>query len=465
MTIWTPTLSGQGPRYRQLADAIIDATTRGELTPGTKLPPQRRLADALGVTVGTVTRAYALAEQQGAVSARVGSGTYVRDTSVRSSTFDTIFEQPRQPDLIDLSHATPPPSPRRSQNLARALEAIAGQPAALRAGVDYQPETGQTWQVQALAGWLTRLGRPVEAANLLMDQGGMHGIHLALSALLAPGERVAAEQLTYPGLVSALSQLSLKGVAVPFDDHGIDVEALARAFEQQPFRALYVMPDCHNPTTSRLSEARREALVALARERQFWLIEDDIYPDLPGEANTPLYRLAPECTITLFSVSKLLGGGLRVGALHAPEAARPRLTAALRAQCWMPPPLMPMVVAHWIDSGDADALIAWQREELAWRFDRAMERLAAFRPRGQRGGFYLWLPLPADLRSSHVVEQLRQRRVVVSSAENFCLGSVSAPQAIRVCISAAESREALESALDTLVDTLGDPDPLLWETL
>ncbi|WP_343230564.1 aminotransferase class I/II-fold pyridoxal phosphate-dependent enzyme [Salinicola acroporae] len=90
-----------------------------------------------------------------------------------------------------------------------------------------------------------------------------------------------------------MQQLSLKSVAIAHDEAGIDIDALARAFEQQPFRALYVMPDCHNPTTARLSEAQRHALVALARERQFWLIEDDIHPQLDDEPVTPLYRLAP----------------------------------------------------------------------------------------------------------------------------------------------------------------------------
>ncbi len=80
MTIWVPSIEHMtGPRYRAIAQAIGDAIARGGLAPGEKLPPQRRLADALGVTVGTVTRGYAEAEHRGWVSARVGSGTYVKE--------------------------------------------------------------------------------------------------------------------------------------------------------------------------------------------------------------------------------------------------------------------------------------------------------------------------------------------------------------------------------------------------
>jgi DNA-binding transcriptional MocR family regulator len=66
MTIEPQHLAGRtGPRYRALADALAEATRDGRLRPGTKLPTQRELALRLGITVGTVGRAYALAEQRG----------------------------------------------------------------------------------------------------------------------------------------------------------------------------------------------------------------------------------------------------------------------------------------------------------------------------------------------------------------------------------------------------------------
>ncbi|WP_343230566.1 GntR family transcriptional regulator [Salinicola acroporae] len=110
MTIWIPALPGQGPRYRELADAIANATASGELVAGAKLPPQRRLADALGVTVGTVTRAYALAEQRGVVTARVGSGTYVRGAGAPHPAFDHVRRAAPDSGIVDLSLSLPPPT-------------------------------------------------------------------------------------------------------------------------------------------------------------------------------------------------------------------------------------------------------------------------------------------------------------------------------------------------------------------
>ncbi|MEK9662084.1 MAG: winged helix-turn-helix domain-containing protein, partial [Alphaproteobacteria bacterium] len=78
MTIWQPDLTRYaGPKYRAIADAIGDAIADGNLVPGDRLPPHRRLAWDLGITVGTVSRAYALAEQRQLVEGTVGRGTFV----------------------------------------------------------------------------------------------------------------------------------------------------------------------------------------------------------------------------------------------------------------------------------------------------------------------------------------------------------------------------------------------------
>ncbi|MES1924933.1 PLP-dependent aminotransferase family protein [Salinisphaera sp. T31B1] len=465
MTIWVPTLSGAGPRYRQLADAIAAAIARGELVAGAKLTPQRRLAHALGVTTGTVTRAYSEAERRGHVEARVGSGTFVRARPSSTPAFGHVQQPAATPGLVDLSLSLPPPHPARAAGLKRAVATVHDQDSTLAHAVSYQPEDGLARHRECIAHWLDTLGLPMDPTELIVNQGGMHGIFLALSALCGPNARLAAETLSYPGLISAAQQLGLRTVALPFDEDGIDIDALARRYDRQPFRALYLMPDHHNPTTTRLSETRREALVALARARDFWLIEDGVMHLPAAHRGTPLYRLAPERTIYLFSVSKILGGGLRTGVMRVPQMLAARVRAAIRAQSWMPPPLMASLVCEWIASGDADRLLAWQEAELAARQTLVAERLHDIEFAARPGGFYLWLPLPGGLRAAGMVDQLERRGVRVTPAEAFCVGSEPAPQAVRICLSAALDQAALARALDTVRAVLLQPEPVPWRTL
>lgn len=463
MTIWLPQLPANGVRYRALADAIGDAIASGELDEGMRLPPQRRLADALRVTVGTVTRAYAEAERRGLVEARVGSGTYVRGRQT-TGTFRQVVAQ-GDAGCIDLSLSLPPPHPDRPRGLGDALEAIRHDPQALMQAVDYQPEQGMFRHRDTLARWMTRLGLPVDAEELMITLGGQHGITLALQALAKPGERVAASALTYPGMVAAAQQLHLKALRVPLDEGGMNVDALGRLCAQQAPRLVYVTPDINNPTGACLSEARRQALVTLARQYDFWIVEDGVQYLPVEERGTPLYRLAPERTLYIFSTSKIMAGGLRIGTLRVPPALIEKLGALQRAQSWMVPPLMADVVCRWIDSGTAERLLDWQLGEIATRQALAQRYLASYGACGRPHGFHLWLPLPHGVRAAALIQQLEQRQVRVTSAEPFCVGSEPAPQAVRLCVSAAVNRDALTRALETLVSLLQAPPASPWRTL
>src|SRR5438034_9496690 len=107
MTMWTPDLRERsGPRYLAIAEALAQDTGGGRLRPGTRLPTHRDLADRLGVTVGTVTRAYAEAARRSLVSGEVGRGTFVR-APVRRPTVAASAVRARA-DLIDLTPNLPP---------------------------------------------------------------------------------------------------------------------------------------------------------------------------------------------------------------------------------------------------------------------------------------------------------------------------------------------------------------------
>ncbi|WP_445157257.1 aminotransferase-like domain-containing protein [Halomonas sp. E14] len=465
MTIWLPSLSSQGTRYRSIAEAIADAVRRGELAPGQKLPPQRRLADRLGVTIGTVTRAYAEAERQGWVVARVGSGTYVREEDAGSSAAFLAGRSDAAAGTFDLSLSLPPPHPLRAQALGRVLAEIATDDAVLQRAVEYQSERGVPAHREQLAAWMTALGMPVEAEALLVTQGGQHGISLVLQTLARPGERIAADVLTYPGLIGAARQAHLKVLGVPMDEHGMDMQALGRLCAQQPPRLVYVTPDQNNPTGRLLGEDRREQLAQLARRHDFWILEDGVQYLPEAERGTPLYRLAPERTLFAFSTAKVLAGGLRIGALVAPPGPRERLGEALRAQSWMVPPLMVEAVCRWVSGEESRTLLTWQTEELGARQRLAREVLGGHPLGGRPHGANLWLPLPEGLRSAVLVDALAQRNVRVTSAEPFCVGSEPAPQALRLCLSAAASREALSQALEIVAELLAEPPAVPWQPL
>ena len=465
MTIWIPSLEldSRSARYRQIATAIGDAIDQGRLAAGDRLPPQRTLADALGVTVGTITRAYAEAQQQGWVMSRVGSGTYVRDTDSHEPPF-SVHVADDQSDVIDLSLSFAPPHPWRDECLRDALVEVSQDPAAIAMAAAYQPDIGTTAHRQALSQWLAALGFPLHEV-LAVTQGGQHGLDLCLRALTRPGDHVAADALTYPGFNAASRHAHLRPMAIPLDEHGLDTDALEQRCRRQAPRLIYVTPDQNNPTSAVMSSERRQRLAELAERYDFWVVEDAVQYVPAAHRGPSLVSLVPHRTLQIFSTSKILSGGLRVGTLQMPATLRERIGSLMRAQSWMCPPLMAEVACRWIDSPRYTTLLAWQEQELAARQRLAQSTLADLEPRSLPYGANFWLPLPEGRRASEVQTLLQREGVLVATPEPFCSGSDPAPQAIRLCVGAAISRARLTTALTTLRRVLDEGNTSPWATL
>ena len=190
MTIWVPDLSNRdGPLYTAIADAIDDAVRSGDLPPDSRLPPQRELAWRLGVTVGTVTRAYALAEQRGAVSAHVGRGTFVRPSSGYAVT-SPYFPDPA-PNIIDLSVNTPLYD-LPSEALRQAMADLSRRPD-LDALLRYTPDRGHERHRAAGAVWMRRVGIETAPDCVVLANGVQQGLTTALLTLTQPGDTVLTE--------------------------------------------------------------------------------------------------------------------------------------------------------------------------------------------------------------------------------------------------------------------------------
>ena len=87
MTIWPPDRRDLiRPAYRSLAERLLKAIEAGEVRSGDRLPPHRVLADQLGLSVQTVSRAYGDLMRRGVLAGQVGRGTFVRTVPVETRT-------------------------------------------------------------------------------------------------------------------------------------------------------------------------------------------------------------------------------------------------------------------------------------------------------------------------------------------------------------------------------------------
>ena len=455
MTNWLPDLQSQsGPRYRAIVTCLAEDIAAGRLDPGTRLPTHRDLAWKLGVTVGTITRAYAEAEKRGLVLGEVGRGTFVRAAVPNAP--PTPRQEPGDGDLIDLSYNFPPQSPE-NHVIAETLATL-GAGGEMGRLLGYQVGLGHPHHRAAGVRWLADFGLEAQTDLVAVTAGAQHAMLLATAAAVRPGGILLTEELTFYGIktIAALLDLRLHGLAM--DGEGLLPEALDSACRSSGAKALYTIPTLQNPTTAVMSDERRRAIAEVCRRHAITVIEDDVYGFLPEGAPAPLASHLPEQTIYLTSLSKCVAPGLRIGFLTTPAAKLERVTAALRASTLMASPVMAEVAARLIEDGRAARLTQWQRAEAQARQAIARERLRGDGLITHPDAFHLWLELPEPWRREDFTAAALRRGVALASAEVFAVGRQPVPHAVRICLQAAQSRAHLDRALDILCELLSSPE-------
>ncbi|WP_205698372.1 PLP-dependent aminotransferase family protein [Conexibacter sp. SYSU D00693] len=337
--------AGKASLTAQIADRIAADIELGVLGPGEKLPTTRVLAEHAGINHLTAARIYRRLADQGYVAGQVGRGTFVRshppvdaqeagdDAEWQSSVLrprrSTYAEQMLAEslgtgrDVIPFAAGFPAPSLLPAQELAALAEGR------LRdgSGLEYLPVEGLPSLRVRLAELGRELGFASEAEEVVVTTGGRQAIDLVARAVLGPGDVAVVESPTFAGTLTSLQATGAQVLAMPVDDEGADVAVLERILARHEVKLVAVQPACQNPTGVDLSEARRARLVHLARERGFFVLEDGVYGSmaLDGRDRPRLRAQAPAHVVYVDSLSKSIGGGLRLGWIAASGPVLPRL--------------------------------------------------------------------------------------------------------------------------------------------
>lgn len=428
-------------RYKAIVDTFAGDIASGVLPPGTRLPTHRQLAEQQGLALVTASRVYAELEAMGLISGETGRGTFVREIALPLS--HGVDQQATAAGMLDLNFNYPS-LPGQAELLRNGLRqlALSGD---LEALLRYQPHAGRGHERACIARHLLDRGLSVEPEELLIVSGAQHGLAATVMGLLKPGDVVAVDALTYSGFKVIAEAHRLELVPIPLTEHGPDLDGLERLCRKRRIKAVYTMPTLHNPMGWVMDLAWRERLVSIAREQGLLLIEDGAYAFLAEDPPVPLRALAPELTVYVSGFSKNIATGLRVGYVVAPLQWVAAIERAIRATTWNTPGVMTALVCGWVEDGTVARLEAEKRRDAMARQRLARTALAGLPLVGHPASYFLWLPLPEDIRADQMAVALLAENIAVSTAEPFAISS-PAPHAIRLALGSLEA-DALKEAL------------------
>lgn len=403
-----------GTSHERLAVALRSLILDGRLPVDSRLPAERTLAAALGVSRATITAAYNQLRAEGYIESRQGSGSWVTLPGGHRSAPDAIVGGPG----LDMRIAALPAPPV----LEEVFAAASGELPRWLDHHGYDP-LGLPPLRRAIAARFEQRGLPTRPEQILVTNGALQALDLTIRAVFPRGRRALVELPSYPVALDALRGAGARLAPVPVTAGGWDVEALESVARVHRPALAYLMPDFHNPTGLVIdAAARRHALRALARAGTP-VVVDETFAELNldrVEMPVPAGAFGDRTTITVGSLSKAVWGGLRIGWARADPAVIHRLVAE-RARTDMASPLFEQLVAARTFER-LDEILAERREVIRIRraaLVRALEdRLPDWRYALPPGGLFVWAELPAPISTSLALAASR-RGLLLTPAPRF----------------------------------------------
>ncbi|WP_321894900.1 aminotransferase-like domain-containing protein [Paraburkholderia heleia] len=276
--------------------------------------------------------------------------------------------------------------------------------------LQYGPTDGLPELKTQLLALMARRGVTCAPEEMLVTTGSQQGLDLLLRVLLGPGDTALTEQPAYPATLQALRLQQARVVTVPVDGDGIDVDGLAARLASGAIarpKLLYTVPTFANPTGATLTRERRVALLRLAVQYRFVIVEDDPYGDLrfAGNAVPSMLALANEVQgarawiVHFSSLSKVVAPGLRVGWTIAPAEITRRCVIAKQTVDLCSTPWSQAIAAHYLEAGSLERhlphITQAYRRKCAALCDGLREQfggeIAFHQP---AGGMFVWARIP-----------------------------------------------------------------------
>jgi DNA-binding transcriptional MocR family regulator len=442
-------LSTSAPLYRRLADHYLAVIQAGTLAPGDRMPSVRHLMRQHEVSLSTALQAWRHLEQGGWLEARDRSGYFVRQPkraviapvtepavltaqdpaqySGMHERLSSIIAQGRQqPIHIDLSSCNCSAELYAVTALKNAsIRALRRDPSILTALLPYNGHMGFRTAVARRA---LRTGIHVTPEQVVVTQGCIEAINLALRAVAKPGDIIAVESPTFYGVLQALESLGMQALEIPTSPtSGISIDALELALRTYDnVKAVLVVPNLQNPLGCTMPDDNKDALVALCELHDVALIEDDTYTEL-ADSTVPLSALkARDRTgnvIYCASLNKILAPGMRLGWLTGGKW-QARVEMLKYSQTRANEVLTQIIAADFMMDGAYDRHLRRLRDYLRGQRERMAEAIALYFPKGTRltvpnGGIVLWIELPGPASSQLIFEEALKRGIRISPGVMF----------------------------------------------
>lgn len=459
-TIWQPDLTGAGKsKYQALAQAIREGIVSGQLVQGERLPPVRELAYRVGITPGTVARAYSLLIDEGRLTAGVGRGTFVAG-QVGSAPGAPVMHDPDF-GQVEQAHLLSPKVPE------------CGQADLIRRGMIQLAQTmpadhllrypSRETDIAARRAFQTSVGEDGVGHFTLEDvvtaHGGQSAIVMILQTILhGPNPVIAVDELTYGGFRSAALLCRADVVPLAWDEEGPIPDAFEHAIKTKGVQVYFTSSEVCNPTVKPTTPARRKAIAKIAERYGIHILDDDCYRLMKTDRIGPSYRaLLPQLGWYVTSPSKTLTAALRIGFAIAPEGWGAALVRTSTYHSFGVSRHVTDLYAYILAQPELSGIVEKVKARVRKDVRAAVNTLGRHKLSWSEDVPFLWLELPEGWRAAAFCTAAETLGILIKPAEAFTLREGRIVHAVRIAINGLIPHEEFAGAMQELNTLLASP--------
>ncbi len=439
------------PLYLQIKKQIRQLILSRSLQPGYRLPPERKLAAALGVNRSTVVNAYRELEADGLIESHVGRGTMVnfipggqageepyltqppvwrnfyssRATRMSNPFISNVLDMVAREDTISFALGVPAQEFHPVEHFKIIVSGLMDKEGS--ALFEHGPTAGHYPLRENLAAYMGKRGIQAGPENIIILSGSQQGLDLAAKVFIEPGDAVVIEEHTYMGAIQVFAAAGARIFSVPMDEEGLRVDVLEQVLSRYRPKFIYTQPTYQNPSGITMSAARRRELLRLANRFHVPVLEDDPYSELYYEGGlVPSLKSldTSDHVIYLSTFSKVLFPGLRLGWFAAPSDLARQLLMAKQLDDLHCNTLAQWAVNEFCRKGLQLEHLVMVKGEYHKRRDAMLVSLEEFAPAGLRwsrpdGGFHIWCSLPEGVHTGALLASAVEKKVTFVPGDIF----------------------------------------------
>lgn len=465
----------------RIRNAMMGQITSGTIPVGARLPTIRTLAQIIDVNPMTVAKAYKLLVEGGYATTRGSNGTVARLPDMPVQTLHAedgsrtrigpaalsqrLFSLARAPGVIGFTTNYPDPAIADVRAFRECLVETASDDSNL--WFRYDPAAGRDELRSELVPFLAQRNIDTHMRDIIVTAGGQQALDLVVRSLVAPGDVVIVERPTYFGGLNVLRAARARVIDIALEEGGLDVSMLETLMRRHRPRLLYLNPTFHNPTGITTSLAKRRQILALARQYEVPILEDDHSPELrfSGKPVPSIKALAERDDAVYYAAGfgKSFIPGIRLGMLLPPAQASEAVLALKATTDLQSTAVMQGALALYLKRGSYKKHMRSMCDTYRGRQKILLQTLRMTLPENviwsvPEGGLSLWLTFPTAADVSNLYDLAAQHGVAFASGDSF-FASNPDMRSLRLSFGLTAASDLVEGAkrISAVICELVDP--------